>query len=988
MADRALRRLASVLLLAACASRCAAAQVTTNADTPMLRFAADEVRAALKERGQEARVFIGTHRSFPGGAAKEPPAVPEAYTIGRPSGTIVVAGHDETGAMYGALEAAELIRISGVAAVKAAIGKPFLEVRQFKYNVPTVRDQAWFHSEAYWRSLFGLLARARMNSIGFWHRHPFPDMIRMTEFPEAAALEPEDTERNIRTWRTILRLARERGVSTYLINWNIHLPAGFAAKHGLKPDGEDAPVVRQYMRACVAETLRTYPDLTGIGLCAGERMPSDDYDWREQWIQDTFLAGIADSGRRDVPLLHRYWWASPDSIERIICPGYPAPIYVSVKFNGEQMYTDTRPHFLDPDWIDFPDYRRWLGRKAKGEVHGVVSHLAWIPRPLPPAPGTRNPKPSPKATFPYRVLWHLRNDTIHTYRWGDPDFVREVVKNCKQPWSAGYLMGEERTQHGIDDELTDEARRHQTWTYHHERHWFRFHLWGRLGYDPTIPDARWVALFEQRYGKKIGRDLFVAMREASKIIPLVSRFHFNYMNGDWAPEWCAGSWNTGFGRGRNYRDGRDDFHDIIEFIFNHTIDDSILDIPEFAGMRLRGEATPPDVKTPVQIGMRIEDAVQKVEGAVLAVREGPATRGFEESDFYVREAPTISGEARILCQEAIALAMLGRYYAQKIYAATGLMERWAGLTRPPAKPADGSRVLDLAKFATSLPGGPWERLCGPDAPPCRRALIGPRSYTRLLSRVRRDASIARILGTAPEELRKLGVLKRAKDRPRYDFNNPELRKLIAEKLAPATQPLFFLDRVELSPKTCDILVLGREAWGFNDLAAEKKKRVLDAVEQGCALVVFFQNFPRFDASWLPGGISGRDKDYGSFRWTDPDHRVALKLEPRDLDGGAIVNDALAGYDKSWTCLTDPPGGLCVRDHGKGLIVFCQLDVLHRHREPMARRLVHNILRFAARGKPKGEVRLVVLDASSNSTVRMLDAVNHRYQWLDDLPLAR
>ena len=27
-------------------------------------------------------------------------------------------------------------------------------------------------------------------------------------------------------------------------------------------------------------------------------------------------------------------------------------------------------------------------------------------------------------------------------------------------------------------------------------------------------------------------------------------------------------------------------------------------------------------------------------------------------------------------------------------------------------------------------------------------------------------------GSAPEELRKLGVLKRAKDRPRYDFNNP------------------------------------------------------------------------------------------------------------------------------------------------------------------------------------------------------------------------
>jgi len=201
------------LLLSAfciCASilHAAPALVTTNADTPMVRFAAGEVRAALAERGEAARVFIGTHASFPGGAAKEPPAVAEAYTIGRPGGTIVVAGHDETGAMYGALEVAELIRIGGAAAVKEASAKPFLEVRQFKYNIPSVRDQAWFHDPAYWQSLFGLLARARMNSVGFWHQHPFPYMVRLERFPEAAVLKPEEIERNIKTWRMILRLGR------------------------------------------------------------------------------------------------------------------------------------------------------------------------------------------------------------------------------------------------------------------------------------------------------------------------------------------------------------------------------------------------------------------------------------------------------------------------------------------------------------------------------------------------------------------------------------------------------------------------------------------------------------------------------------------------------------------------------------------------------------------------------------------------------------
>jgi len=706
-------------------------------------------------------------------------------------------------------------------------------------------------------------------------------------------------------------------------------------------------------------------------------MPSDDYDWREQWIKDTFLAGIADSGRKNVPLLHRYWWASPDSIRRIICPGYPAPIYVSVKFNGEQMYTDTRPHFLDPQWIDFPDYRKWLPtrRQPAEPIRGVVSHLAWIPKlqapsrkPQAPKPATRNLQPSPKATFPYRVLWHLRNDTIHTYRWGDPDFVREVVKNCRQEWSAGYLMGEERTQTGIDSELTDEAKRHQTWKYHHERHWFRFLLWGRLGYDPTVRDARWIALFEHRYGKGIGKDLFIAMQQASKIIPLVSRFHFNYMNGDWAPEWCAGSWNTGFGRGRNYRDGRDDFHDIIEFIFNHTIDDRILDIPEFVGMRVRKDTIPKDVLTPPQVAKRLFSASKGVEDAVKRVR-GRAK---------------LKGEVALLCHELAALAHLGGYYELKIGAATDLMEHFA---RPYLPVMANLSHLDCARANAYGSIETWQELRASAARVYRRAAEGARSYGRLLPRVERDHVIAQTAGFAPDELIALGVLKRAKDRPRYDFNNPELRKLIAEKLAPATQPLFFLDRVELSPKTCDILVLGREAWGFNELAAEKKKRVLDAVEQGCALVIFFQNFPRFDATWLPGGITGADKDSNSFQWTDPKHRVALKLDPKALDGQATLNDALAGYGKSWTCLTDPPGGLCIREHGKGLIVFCQLDVLGRRREKAARALIHNILRFAARGKPKEQVRLVLLDTSSNTTVQMLKALNHRYQWLDDLPLA-
>ncbi|NQT51633.1 hypothetical protein HQ576_06275, partial [bacterium] len=158
-----MRRLALLVALVCCVR--ARADVRPERGQPVIAFAAEEVAKALKSRGEDARVWIGRHAWYPGGGAKKPPAVPEAFTITRnDDGSIVVAGHDATGAMYGGLDVAEQIAIGGTASVASKTAKPFLELRQYKYNVPTLRDQAWFHDPAYWTSLFGLLAKARINS--------------------------------------------------------------------------------------------------------------------------------------------------------------------------------------------------------------------------------------------------------------------------------------------------------------------------------------------------------------------------------------------------------------------------------------------------------------------------------------------------------------------------------------------------------------------------------------------------------------------------------------------------------------------------------------------------------------------------------------------------------------------------------------------------------------------------------------------------------
>lgn len=927
--------LVAAMLLFALGTAHGESELTVQPGSAMLDFARGQVAEALKGRGEEATALIGTYAWLPEKqGVPAPPEAAEAFTIAKgPDGRLVIAGHDEAGAMYGALEAAEQIGIGGVRSVAVRTAKPFLAVRQYKYNLPPTADgQEYFHTEEYWGGFFDLLAKARFNSIGFWQHHPFPYMIAFDRFQEAALLTPEQTQRNIRTFTMIFRLAKERNIQTFLINWNIHLSPNFAKAHDIAEERFDSPLVREYMRYCVAQTLRTYPDLTGLGVCAGEEMPSEDYDWREQWIKDTFVAGVKDAGRV-VPLLHRYWWAAPDSIQRIIAADYPGQVLVEIKYNGEHMYSGLRPHFLDPDWIDFPDYMKFLERKPKEPMPNVVDHLQWI-------------RQKPRN---YQIMWHLRNDCMFLFRWADPEFVRQVVRNSHPEYSIGFLMGEESTRPGLDATHTEKSQGHQTWKYEYDRHWFRFLLWGRLAYDPDLPDDHWRAVFGRRFGEA-GDDLYTAYTQTSFVIPAVTRFHFNYMNGDWQGEWCIGEWNTGFGRGRNYRDSRP-FHDVLEFVFNHTIEDGILDIPEYAGMLARGETPPANVLTPLQMADQLEQAA--TAGAAAAER--------------LRARGDANGEVVCCRDEFAATAELGAYYAEKIRGATGLMRFFAG-----GDAAHRDAAVERLKKAAER----WARFTELSVPHYKGASRCERN--RLA--VARDVLIAETAQAAPEAIAALGVLQRASQRPRFDFTT--VAPLVRDTLAPSIVPIRQLDRVNLSPDTCDAMILGREAWDFNALPAEKKAAVLDAVANGVNLVIFFQNFPKFDMSWLPGSIAGADSDADEFRWT-AEHPICANVDPKALSGHAVVNDALVGGDAEWKSLTDPPGGLMIRSHGKGQIIFCQLDVAHRHKDPVACQLVRNILTFAAGNRKNA--RLVLLDPGAG-TDSALTKMGVKCLWLDELPL--
>jgi hypothetical protein len=65
-------------------------------------------------------------------------------------------------------------------------------------------------------------------------------------------------------------------------------------------------------------------------------------------------------------------------------------------------------------------------------------------------------------------------------------------------------------------------------------------LWGRLSYDPSLPDTLFQRTLAARYPEARDGELFAAYKAASKVIPQINRFFWagggNYLA--WFPEAC------------------------------------------------------------------------------------------------------------------------------------------------------------------------------------------------------------------------------------------------------------------------------------------------------------------------------------------------------------------------------------------------------------------------------------------------------------------
>jgi len=645
------RRLLVVVVLLLWTAPCVLAGPTVGIagmqDDPKVAFAVGDLQEALREAGcqvvegeADVRIVFDTFTQGMG---------PQSFRIHREEPEVIrVFGGDALGAMYGGLELAEMIALGGgLEAVQEKARKPYLFRRGIKFNIPldarapsyddtgsaAEENIAHMWDWGFWEEYLNTLARNRYNVLTLWTTHPYPGWVKLPRYPDigyddvCVLKKKMDTRSNrhfdeldvydpanfnvvkrisledkVAFWTRVFDLAEDRGIEVYIFHWNIYT-FGAKGRHGVD-DMPDNQATTDYMRYAIGEFLKTYPQVDGIGVTAGEhvnRQRVKKVGGIEQWLWLTYGQAVMDAKRadptRNLRFIFRQHQAGLGEIVEAF-DDFDGPFNTGHKYARARLYSTTTSPYLDRE------YRNLL------EEHKVP---CWL---------------------------NLRNDDLYVFRWGDADYAREFLQNVPRDlmrFEAGFYMGPDGYVFGRefiskDPDLAGELEL--------RKHWYRYMLWGRLGYDLTLTRDYFEKRLARQYPDLATGLLYDTWATASQIIPQVNRFFFRVNDFQFSPEAC------------NHSGG---FLPVDQFFEHPPLDGSgILSVQEYAATVNEGKAA--DGLTPMGVADKLDALAAETLDGVSHLRRD------------------VEGDKEVLAllTDMRAIACLGRYYADKIRGAAEL----------------------------------------------------------------------------------------------------------------------------------------------------------------------------------------------------------------------------------------------------------------------------------------------------------------------------
>ncbi len=634
-----------------------------------VRFAAAEIRSAqAKAAGTCAEYALESYRgdaqglsiaiasgageiaSVAGAMGIAAPRISneQSYTVrqkqqsGRTS--VAVFASDPAGAMYGALDVAEALRLGQLSNLDETTRQPHLARRGIKFNVPldartpsysdnstaAQANIAEMWSFDFWRDFLDEMARHRYNVLTLWSLHPFPSIVHVPEYPDVALddvmrsrLEMNETfshrgsdmvrpemlgqletlkqlsiHDKIRFWRDVMQYAADRAIEVYWFTWNI-FTFGAEGKYGITP-AQDNPETIAYFRASVRELVLTYPLLAGIGITSGEQMRDGGQYSKEQWLWATYGEGILDAKKRTperkIRLIHRFHETSQSEILDA-WKTYPDTFELSFKYSIAHMYSIPNPPFIHDALRQFPaDRKLWLT---------------------------------------------VRNDDVYSFRWADAEFARAYVKAIPQPERiSGFYMGPDGYCWGREF-LSKQPTSPRELVI--RKQWLSFLLWGRLSYNPNLPAAHFTRILADRFPEAPAPLLQRGWAAASSVFPLITRYFWGDIDLRWFPEACLSHPRS------------NGFYTVRHFVAGVTMPGSkVMNLRQWRATVLDGANI--EGVSPLEIANELGNAGLRSLGVVAEI--GAAAKPGTELAHTLNDVE--------------AMGFLGHYYAAKIRGAAAL----------------------------------------------------------------------------------------------------------------------------------------------------------------------------------------------------------------------------------------------------------------------------------------------------------------------------
>ncbi len=429
----------------------------------------------------------------------------EAFVLRRVGNTIIVAGYDASGVLYGAMELADRIRAAHAlpAALNyqdhpqlkirgAALGlqKPEITYDGAEYDYRYMPDEfPWFYDKEAWSKYLDTLVSERYNALFLWSGHPFTSLLKLPKYPEAQEVPTEQLEKNIAMFRWLTAEADKRGIWVLQGFYNIHLSHTFAKAHNV-PMHLSAPtdLSAEYTRYCISEFIREYPN-AGIFMTLGEAMGPH---YGPEWMVKAIIPGVKD-GLAEQAKVVGHPVPEPPIVVRAhatdIFDVLPAskPLYSNIdtmfKWNGES--------------LTWTNVRGPVKEEFQKLVAGANIEIANV---------------------------HLLSN-LEPFRWGDPDFVRQTLSNFVRIGIGGLHLYPLRYWDWPYTADNTPTRLNQM-----DRDWIWYQAWARYAWnperDPAKEHAYWVDQFAERFGTPEAGGQLLAAYELSgicapKVLPRV-----------------------------------------------------------------------------------------------------------------------------------------------------------------------------------------------------------------------------------------------------------------------------------------------------------------------------------------------------------------------------------------------------------------------------------------------------------------------------------